>query len=357
MTTEPTMKLRAPSDLLAAIPYLVGYHPDDSVVVVGLHGRRLAFSARVDLPDVSGIPLPVTVDHLLEVVRRQHCTAVFIVGFGPADRTDPLLTELRRAYGDVGLWVQEVLRAHDGRFWSYVCQNTACCPPEGVPYDPVSSPLAAEWTLAGFVARRNRAEYEAQLEPVTGAAREAVTLATTAAHDGLIDLLAGVPDEEAAGRALLAAGDAALTTALDLIRVGSPLSDEDVAWLSVLLVDEGLRDLAWLRIVRAGIETDLHRALWNDVLRRCEPDLVTAPAILYGFAAWRCGEGGIARLAFDRALDQDPGCGLARQLAAALHHGVPPSAFDDLAGDGVRPRRATRRRRRSSSGRVGSRPA
>ena len=365
MTTEPTLKLRAPSDLLAAIPYVVGYHPDESIVVLGMHGRRLLFSARVDLPDVSDIPIPVTVDHLLQVVRPQHCTGVFVVGFGPADRADPLLNELRRAYDEVGLWVQEVLRADAGRYWSYVCQNITCCPPEGVAYDPVGSPLAAEWTMAGRVARRNRAEYEAQIAPVTGAAREAMTLATNAAHDGLVELLAGVADEDAADVALLRAGSVGFATALDLMRVGSPLADDDVAWLSVLLMDDGLRDLAWLRIVKAGADADLHRALWMDVLRRCEPDLATAPAILYGFAAWRCGDGGMARLAFDRALDQDPDCGLARRLAEALHHGVPPSAFDalaeDLAGDTVQPNRATKRamsrRKRSSSGRVGSRPA
>jgi hypothetical protein len=252
-----------------------------------------------------------------------------------------------------------VLRADAGRYWSYLCRNITCCPPDGVAYDPVGSPLAAEWTLAGRVARRNRAEYEAQIEPVTGAAREAMTRATSVAHDGLVDLLASVTDEEAADVALLAAGSAAFTTALDLVRIGSPLCDEDVAWLSVLLIDVGLRDLAWLRIIKAGVESDLHRALWMDVLRRCEPDLVTAPAVLYGFAAWRCGDGGMARLAFDRALDQDPDCVLARQLSAALHHGLPPSTFDDLDRDPVRSKRAAKRgpsrRRRSSSGRVGSR--
>jgi hypothetical protein len=371
MTSEPILKLRAPSDLLAAIPYVVGYHPDDSVVVLGMHGRRIVFSARVDLPDVSGIPLPDTVEHLRQVVLRQHCTGVFIVGFGAADRADELLSALRQGFDERGVRVQEVLRAHVGRYWSYLCQNTACCPPEGVPYDPVASPLAAEWTLAGLVARRDRTEYEGQIDGVTGAAREAMALATSVAHDSLIAMLAGVEDEDEAEAALLVAGSAACAAALVLVRAGEPLEDEDVAWLSVLLLDDSLRDLAWLRIVKAGDDADVHRALWMDVMRRCEPDLVAAPATLYGFAAWRGGDGGLARLAFERALDQDPGCGLARRLGNALQHGMPPSAFDDLAGndlagneragndlagDAVRSPRATRRRRHSSSRRVGSRP-
>lgn len=357
MTSEPILKLRAPSDLLAAIPYVVGYHPADSVVVLGVQGRRITFSARVDLPDISGIPVPDTVGYLLDVVQRQRCSGVFVVGFGAADRADDLLSALHRGFDQRAVKVQEVLRAHDGRYWSSLCRNIACCPPEGVPYDAVASPLAAEWTTAGLVARRDRSEYEGQLDGVTGEAREAMGLATSVAYDGLLQLLSEVQDEDEAEAALLVAGSAACSTALALGRAGDPLDDDDVAWLSVLLLDNALRDLAWLRIMKAGDELELHRALWMDVLRRCEPDLVAAPATLYGFAAWRCGDGGLARLAFERALEQDPGCGLARRLLNALRHGMPPSAFDDLTGEAVRPRRATRRRRHSSIRRVGSRPA
>ena len=47
---EPRVRLSAPPDILATIPFLVGYHPTDSVVVLGMRGRRLTFTARDDLP-------------------------------------------------------------------------------------------------------------------------------------------------------------------------------------------------------------------------------------------------------------------------------------------------------------------
>lgn len=35
--------LRGPADLADALPYLMGFHPTDSVVLVGLHGGRGRF--------------------------------------------------------------------------------------------------------------------------------------------------------------------------------------------------------------------------------------------------------------------------------------------------------------------------
>src|SRR6476469_8558812 len=44
---------RGPADLVAAVPYLVGFVPTDSIVVVSLRGPRLRLGlvARLDLPD------------------------------------------------------------------------------------------------------------------------------------------------------------------------------------------------------------------------------------------------------------------------------------------------------------------
>ena len=43
----PRLSLREPTDVLAAIPYLIGFHPTDCVVVLALHGRRMAFAAPI----------------------------------------------------------------------------------------------------------------------------------------------------------------------------------------------------------------------------------------------------------------------------------------------------------------------
>src|SRR5262245_30004287 len=52
----PRVTLRTPTDVLAAVPYLLGFHPGESVVIIGLHGARLAFNVRADLPPAARPP-------------------------------------------------------------------------------------------------------------------------------------------------------------------------------------------------------------------------------------------------------------------------------------------------------------
>src|SRR6476620_10023814 len=53
--TEPTarLKVRRTEDLLAIVPYLLGFPPEESLVIVLVAGGRVALTARLDLPDAS----------------------------------------------------------------------------------------------------------------------------------------------------------------------------------------------------------------------------------------------------------------------------------------------------------------
>ena len=42
--------LTSPHDLLAAIPFLIGYHPQNSLVLVSLKSDAVGMAMRVDLP-------------------------------------------------------------------------------------------------------------------------------------------------------------------------------------------------------------------------------------------------------------------------------------------------------------------
>src|SRR5690349_19587406 len=98
----PTLSLSYPADALAAIPYLLGFHPTDSVVVLAIRGRHAVLAARHDLPP-GGAPEPAPaagdsaaagpgatvaglVAHLAAAVRQQSATAAIVVGYGPAQR-------------------------------------------------------------------------------------------------------------------------------------------------------------------------------------------------------------------------------------------------------------------------------
>src|SRR5690349_6930299 len=48
-SNQSQVTLRGPADLAEALPYLMGFHPDDSIVMVALHGARGRFGGRLRL--------------------------------------------------------------------------------------------------------------------------------------------------------------------------------------------------------------------------------------------------------------------------------------------------------------------
>ncbi|MGW3893925.1 DUF4192 domain-containing protein [Micromonospora profundi] len=344
-TERPQLAVRSPADLLAAVPYLLGFHPADSVVAVALLGRQIIFAARADLPDPSTDPVDQA-RHLAGVIHRQGAEAATVVGYGPPDRVTPSVDAVRIALTGAGLDVLDALRVTDGRWWSYLCTEADCCPPEGRPYDPAANPVTASAVFAGQVALPDRAALVAQVAPVQGSARDALRAATVRADRRLADLIEHASASDLlGGRAVRSAGAAAIREAQRRQRCDELLDDDEVAWLCLLLTHLPVRDHAWERT--DGRDRDI--ALWTDVLRRAEPEFTAAPGALLAFAAWRAGQGALAAVALERTLGLHPDYSLALLLDDLLRRGVPPSELDGWPSVGmpgvVRPRRRRRRGR------------
>jgi hypothetical protein len=328
---QPTLTVRSTADLIAAVPYLIGFHPTESVVVVAMRGPRVVFAARGDLPD-GGPPgeAQEIADYLVAVVAAQEAETVTVLGYGPPERVTPVIDAVRasfgrRSAGPVGPELVDALRITDGRYWSYICDNPGCCPPEGTPVDVSGSRFAAEATLAGQVALPDRAALIEQVAPVDGLRRLGMRQATDRAEERLVEVLEAAPPADVlGGRTLRRVGEAAVDAAMARHREGGLLTDDEVAWLSLLLAHIPVRDLAWERCDG----DDWQIALWADVLRRVDPGLAAAPASLLAFVAWRSGQGALAAVALDRAFDAEPDYSMAMLLADVLHRGVPPSNLD-----------------------------
>jgi Domain of unknown function (DUF4192) len=307
MTADITLPVRTGADLIAAVPYVLGFHPADSLTVVAVRGRRIVFAARADLPD--GDPAEVAW-HVTGAVARQSVDAAAVLGHGPPGRVTPAVLAVVDALRRRALPVLDALRVTGGRYWSYLCREAACCPPEGRPCPPPDGAIAAAATYAGAVALPDRAALAARLAPPAGAASVAATARARAR-------LAGLATGEL-GRA----GDAAVRAAERRHRSGGRLGDDEVAWLGVLLADLGVRDGAWARTGGEQWRVDL----WSDVVRRVDTRYAAAPACLLAFAAWRLGDGALAWLAVDRARAADPDYSMALLMADVLAEAVPPAA-------------------------------
>ncbi|GGM30109.1 hypothetical protein GCM10011608_13420 [Micromonospora sonchi] len=344
-TDLPRLTVRSPADLIAAVPYLLGFHPADSLVVVALSGSRIVFAARGDLPGDAD-PREAA-GHIAAVTARQGADSATVIGYGPAAQVTPALDALRDALTDAGLTVLDALRVTDGRWWSYLCTEPGCCPPEGSAYDPRASVVPAAAVFAGQVALPDRDALAAQVAPVGEATMRP---AVERAEQRLTDLLAGAPANDLlGGRALRAAGVAAHRAARRRHRSGERLTDDEVAWLCLLLTHLPVRDHAWERT--DGRAEDV--AFWTEILRRAEPELIAAPGALLAFAAWRDGQGALAAVALERVLAEHPEYSLALLMDDLLRRGVPPSRLDGWPADGTtavsrrgRGRRRSRRRPR-----------
>jgi hypothetical protein len=331
--------LRSLADLVAVVPYLLGFHPTDSMVVLGLRDKKIIFEVRGDLPPRA--ELTDFVGYYAALVARQRCTSAVLLGYGDGPRVTPVVLALRSALAAHRVEVLDALRVAEGRYWSYLCTAPACCPVEGRRYDASVSPAAAAAVVEGCVALPSRTALERRFAPVEGAARQAMAEATDRADRRLTELVESAPADP--GRPLRAAGVAAVDRAVSAQRAGARLTDDELAWLSVALVYLPVRDYAWERV---GGDLTVHVGLWTEVTRRADPDLSVAPATLLAFAAWRAGEGAIAAIALDRVLRQDPTYRMAQLLREALAGGISPAEWTAALEQPSPParRRSTRRR-------------
>ena len=326
MTPDCTIIANSPAELIAVTPYVLGFHPADSLVVIGTVGRPVVFGARWDLPP----PEQDVSKAIAMIVATQRLESATVIGYGPANRVTPAVLRLAHALSVAGVGVHDALRVTDGRWWSYVCDDPRCCPPEGQPCR-AELPIAAEAVFRGQVALPSRQALIAQVAPVTGAARDAMTAATERALARIIDLRGTDPGSTdlgggRAGRSVRRAGRAAVLEAERRHRAGRTLSDDQVAWLGVLLVDVAIQDYALDR----SDDQDWRIRLWTDVVRRVDPRYAAAPACLLGFTAWRDGNGSLARVAVDRALTESPGHRLAGLLDHLLCSAIGPDSVLDL---------------------------
>ena len=318
MTPDCSITVRSPADLLSVTPYLLGFHPADSVVVVGLAGRFVTFAARHDLPR----PDDGDLRWMAPIVAAQELHQAALIGYGPPGRVTRTLDALSAALGEAGVPVLEALRVTGGRWWSYRCAQPRCCPPEGRPCPPRDGPIAANAVYRGQVALPSRQALVDQVAAVTGESRAEMAAATERARARL----AGLPADQPDGRAVRRAGRAAVRDAERRHRAGRPSTADEIAWLGVLLADTVVLDDALDR----SDGQDWRIGLWTDALRRVEPEFVAGPGCLLAYTAWRAGRGALARVAVDRALLADPGHRTATLLDALLAAGIGPDAVTAL---------------------------
>ncbi|MET0434941.1 MAG: DUF4192 domain-containing protein [Cellulomonas sp.] len=148
-----TLRLGHPRELLALVPYLLGFPPRDSAVLVSLRppGRRLGVVVRTDLADLVGPDGALLADSLTGHLRADGAAEVVVVlHAGEGDPRDPdrglrvasgsragrAADVLRRAVADLAPLT--VWSVDDGRYVGLDCRDPGCCPVGGHPLADLS---------------------------------------------------------------------------------------------------------------------------------------------------------------------------------------------------------------------------
>jgi hypothetical protein len=246
-------------------------------------------------------------------ISSQHdATELVVIGYSVhVEAARELLTTVATDLDTDSL--KDVIFVDGQRWWSLLCTGE-CCPANGQPYDPSSSPAAAEAVYAGLGARADRRALEAEVS--------------------------GPPAEERDGLRLLAEQESAKIEQLDrqaqcrlmqsLVEAGlaapERLDDQTCAQMAVLAAEVRVRDVAWSLITSEHAEE--HLRIWARVVSRTTSPLEPAPLCLLGFSAWICGHGAMMNCCIERVGVIDPNYSMGRLLDKISRRAVPPTLWD-----------------------------
>jgi hypothetical protein len=327
-TSQPSdFHLNRPGVLIAALPAVLGFVPEKSLVLVTVDRGEMGCVMRVDL----SAELADSLTHIAEVAaaaRPDSAIAVLIDDDGANCRMcneeyRELADGLTTALAEQGI---ELLAAHvvdrvaSGGRWH--CADG--CGNAGTVEDPSASPLAAAAVLDGRRLYARRAELQAVIEVADPARTDALAeVIESRKHDS-----AERPDEAARDDV-----EAAIAAAV-LVAHGVALGDAELARLALALTDLRVRDTLYALAV--GESAGKAEGLWALLARSLPEPWRVEALVLLAFSAYARGDGPLAGVSLEAALRGDPTHRMAGMLDTALQSGLRPEKIRDLAITGYR---------------------
>ena len=346
---RPDFELNRPGAVIAALPAVLGFVPEKSLVVISIDDGELGSVMRVDLSEA----LPDRIGPLAEVASAAGPEAAIAVIVDADGAGCPMCNEEYRdlcatlteelAQRDIVVWAAHVVdRVAAGGRWHCVDG----CGAGGVIDDPSASPLAVAAVLDGRRLYARRADLQAVVA-VDERAGSAALAALIGEHAAARDA-AHRADPSACVRCDVEDAIAAAGRVGD----GQRLSDAELARLACALGDVEVRDTLYALAV--GQSAGEAESLWALLSRNLPTPWRVEALVLVAFSAYVRGDGPLAGVALEAALRCQPEHRMAGMLDTALQSGLRPEHIRELAVTGYRlaerigvrlpPRRAFRRR-------------
>lgn len=316
--------LTSAHDLITAVPFLIGFHPTDSIVLVSIKDGVIGLSMRIDLPPQleSG-----AIDLLAHHFIREGADTALLLAYLPPARGDgdSLLIALAAGLVRNGISVQESLVVQDGRYRSIICRDVTCCPQTGRTMPIIEeSEIAAEHVVAGIPM-----PYATLADLI-----ETIAADPQSIESDWVTLVSQYRiDEDAEDlTALRRDGVETMDLLLDEYRMGrGPTHQLVVARMIGRMSDVQVRDYALG--VHSEDTYDLYFTMWRELLRLAPSGYVAPIACIVAAMAYESGDGALAQRALDRALQDDERYPLAGLLRRVFTAGWPPESFASMRAE------------------------
>jgi hypothetical protein len=316
--------LTSANDLITAIPFLIGFHPTDSIVLISVKDGAIGLAMRIDLPQrLESEQIDLLAHHFL----RDEAEVALLVAYMPEHRDDgdSILISLGAGLIRNGVDIQESIVVHSGRYRSIICRDTNCCPPSGKTMPEIKgSELAAEHVVAGIPMPF---ENISQLIETLSADPDSLKLSWVSEVSTFT-----FDENDPDAIALRRDGVETMDLLLDDFRMGYGANNRTlVARMIGRMMDLQVRDYAMG--VHDEDTYDLYFMMWRELLRLAPIGHVAPIACIVAAMAYEGGDGALAQKALDRALEDDERYPLAALLRRVFNAGWPPESFASMRAE------------------------
>lgn len=344
LSEESPLKLHHPGDVLAAVPFVLGFEPANSLVAISLRGRRqrVGLVMRTDYPTEADLELfEHAALNMVTHLQRDEARGVILIAYPPTSAlvpderpVDEALAILERAALDSGIAVREALLVANARWWSTRCHDGSCCPATGT----LIAALGQSRVAAEVVVRGGPMPFASEGDLIASLAHHDSLLAQCleqAIEERVIECLDKTSKQEI--QQTRSAQRAALDECFALwcqSRGNTQLFTGQMRLLADVVI--GIQGVM-LRDYALGIHSDesLDQAvtLWRWLLTLAPAGTVAPVACLTAATAYELGDGALAQRALDRAFSDSPDYSLAHLLRRVFTAGFAPQTFAQMRDD------------------------
>lgn len=304
----PRMRIGSLGDITEVVPYLLGFTPQESMVLLATINGRVEVTARVDLADVQ------PAGHLEDMMNRlqQRFPDATLIALAYTEQPQAGWDMLRRAVQHRGEDLVPIRLLVAGDTW----------------YDPAGGsgavdrygPLAAQAALHGLRRDNQRSDLAARFHPPT---------LTDQLRDRLLTTLDSLPPNTAITDQIRLTHHLITQHTSDS---GARLDAADAMRLATLIHGRQAAELA-MGLIGNPTSAEKHLELWTAVVNQLPQPLTEAPLQMAALAAWASANGALSNVAYELA-DQIGGRPAHTPIRTVLdlveHQILPPTMWPEI---------------------------